>query len=119
MANTSTNLHEHRSNTFWDILATDRQTNRQTDRETNKQTEDNNVINLRLQTFNTYIFYLLKNVMFLFLPQLEGLFKRYPQSGSGTRSRDQIIETIRSNIQWRIDNEQAIEDWLDVVNNKK
>ena len=57
--------------------------------------------------------------MFLFLLQLEDLFKTYPQSGSGTRSRNQIIETVRSNIQWRIDNEQAIENWLDLVNNRK
>ncbi|XP_046858685.1 glutamyl aminopeptidase-like [Xenia sp. Carnegie-2017] len=46
------------------------------------------------------------------LEEVEKLFKKYPESGSATRTRDQILETIRSNIQWRKKNEKQIEEWL-------
>ncbi|XP_028402409.1 glutamyl aminopeptidase-like, partial [Dendronephthya gigantea] len=49
------------------------------------------------------------------LEQLENLFKKYPDSGSATRAREQLFETVRSNIQWRAKYEKPIEDWLETV----
>ena len=51
------------------------------------------------------------------LEELQNLFKKYPESGSGTRAREQLLETVRANIQWRAQYEQPIEEWLDTLDN--
>ena len=47
--------------------------------------------------------------------QLQNLFKKYPDSGSGTRAREQLIETVQANIDWRVKFEKPIEEWLDTL----
>ncbi|XP_028401179.1 glutamyl aminopeptidase-like [Dendronephthya gigantea] len=49
------------------------------------------------------------------LEELENFFGKYPQSGSATLSREQLLEKVRANIQWRAKYEKPIEDWLDAL----
>lgn len=50
---------------------------------------------------------------FLCVFQLQTLFEKYPPSGSIKRLQEQLLETVRSNIQWRANYEKPIEEWLD------
>jgi hypothetical protein len=49
------------------------------------------------------------------ISQLKNHFKKYPESGSGTRAREQLLESVRANIQWRAKYEKPIDEWLDTT----
>ncbi|XP_061175207.1 glutamyl aminopeptidase-like [Saccostrea echinata] len=46
------------------------------------------------------------------LQQVEAFFTKYPDAGAGARGRQNAIESIKANIQWKKNNEKKITDWL-------
>lgn len=48
----------------------------------------------------------------LFVPQVHAFFNKYPDAGAGARGRQNALEAIKANIQWKRNNEKKISDWL-------
>ncbi|XP_054846689.1 glutamyl aminopeptidase [Eublepharis macularius] len=44
--------------------------------------------------------------------QMESFFKKYPNAGAGAASRDQALETVKSNIEWLKAHKEEIAAWL-------
>lgn len=50
--------------------------------------------------------------------QMESFFKKYPEAGAGEQPREQVLETVRNNIEWLKQNRDAIKQWfLDLSRN--
>nr|XP_022316112.1 glutamyl aminopeptidase-like [Crassostrea virginica] len=46
------------------------------------------------------------------LDQVHAFFNKYPDAGAGARGRQNALEAIKANIQWKRNNEKKISDWL-------
>lgn len=46
------------------------------------------------------------------LQQVQDFFNKYPDAGAGARGRQNALEDIKANIQWKKNNEKKITDWL-------
>lgn len=44
--------------------------------------------------------------------QMESFFKRYPEAGAGETPREQVLETVKNNIEWLKQNRDTIRDWF-------
>uniref|UniRef100_A0A8D1QZU2 Aminopeptidase n=1 Tax=Sus scrofa TaxID=9823 RepID=A0A8D1QZU2_PIG len=44
--------------------------------------------------------------------QMESFFKRYPEAGAGEKPREQVLETVKNNIEWLKQNRDTIRDWF-------
>lgn len=44
---------------------------------------------------------------------MEEFFEKYPEAGAGTRSRQQALERVRTNINWVKKNQNVIQQWLE------
>ncbi|XP_032489033.1 glutamyl aminopeptidase isoform X2 [Phocoena sinus] len=44
--------------------------------------------------------------------QMESFFKRYPEAGAGEKRRQQVLETVKNNIEWLKQNRDTIRDWF-------
>ncbi|CAH1400832.1 unnamed protein product [Nezara viridula] len=51
------------------------------------------------------------------LDETKTFFKKYPDAGAGTRSRQRSLECIDLNIEWLSTNYQSMKDWLNNINN--
>ncbi|CAD7684696.1 unnamed protein product [Nyctereutes procyonoides] len=50
--------------------------------------------------------------------QMESFFKRYPDAGAGEKPREQVLETVKNNIEWLRQNRNTIRQWfLDLPKN--
>lgn len=44
--------------------------------------------------------------------QMESFFKRYPEAGAGEKPREQVLETVKNNIEWLKQNRESIREWF-------
>ncbi|XP_007098311.2 glutamyl aminopeptidase [Panthera tigris] len=50
--------------------------------------------------------------------QMESFFKKYPEAGAGEKPRQQVLETVKNNIEWLKQNRNTIRQWfLDLPKN--
>ncbi|XP_029797794.1 glutamyl aminopeptidase [Suricata suricatta] len=50
--------------------------------------------------------------------QIESFFKKYPEAGAGEKPRQQVLETVKNNIEWLKQNRNTIGQWfLDLPKN--
>ncbi|XP_037365446.1 glutamyl aminopeptidase [Talpa occidentalis] len=47
--------------------------------------------------------------------EMESFFKRYPEAGAGETPRQQVLETVKNNIDWLKQNRETIADWFQNV----
>ncbi|XP_003929505.1 glutamyl aminopeptidase [Saimiri boliviensis] len=44
--------------------------------------------------------------------QMESFFAKYPQAGAGEKPREQVLETVKNNIEWLKQHRNTIRDWF-------
>ncbi|XP_047574175.1 glutamyl aminopeptidase [Lutra lutra] len=44
--------------------------------------------------------------------QMESFFKKYPDAGAGEKPREQVLETVKNNIEWLRQNRNTIRQWF-------
>ncbi|XP_066134744.1 glutamyl aminopeptidase [Saccopteryx bilineata] len=44
--------------------------------------------------------------------EMETFFKKYPEAGAGEKPREQVLETVKNNIEWLKQNRQSISEWF-------
>lgn len=44
--------------------------------------------------------------------KLHNFFEKYPIAGAGAASREQALETLKSNIEWLNENKNEIAEWF-------
>ncbi|XP_055129956.1 glutamyl aminopeptidase isoform X4 [Symphalangus syndactylus] len=44
--------------------------------------------------------------------QMESFFAKYPQAGAGEKSREQVLETVKNNIEWLKQHRNTIREWF-------
>ncbi|EPY76126.1 glutamyl aminopeptidase [Camelus ferus] len=44
--------------------------------------------------------------------QIKSFFERYPEAGAGEKPREQVLETVKNNIEWLKQNRDTIRDWF-------
>uniref|UniRef100_G1PC96 Aminopeptidase n=1 Tax=Myotis lucifugus TaxID=59463 RepID=G1PC96_MYOLU len=44
--------------------------------------------------------------------QMESFFKKYPEAGAGEKPREQVLETVKNNIEWLKQNRKSISEWF-------
>lgn len=44
--------------------------------------------------------------------QIESFFKKYPEAGAGEKPREQVLETVKNNIEWLKQNRESIREWF-------
>ncbi|KAM7154960.1 glutamyl aminopeptidase [Molossus nigricans] len=44
--------------------------------------------------------------------QMESFFKKYPEAGAGEKPRQQVLETVKNNIEWLNKNRKSIREWF-------
>lgn len=44
--------------------------------------------------------------------QVESFFGKYPDAGAGEKPREQVLETVKTNIEWLKENRNAIKEWF-------
>lgn len=44
--------------------------------------------------------------------QMESFFAKYPNAGAGAQPREQVLETVKNNIEWLRQNRKSISDWF-------
>ncbi|KAM6220503.1 glutamyl aminopeptidase [Rhynchocyon petersi] len=44
--------------------------------------------------------------------QMESFFNRYPEAGAGEKPRQQVLETVKNNIEWLRENRDTISKWF-------
>lgn len=44
--------------------------------------------------------------------QMQSFFAKYPNAGAGAQPREQVLETVKNNIEWVKENRQSISDWF-------
>ncbi|XP_012621645.3 glutamyl aminopeptidase [Microcebus murinus] len=44
--------------------------------------------------------------------QMESFFAKYPEAGAGETPREQVLETVKNNIEWLKQNRDAIREWF-------
>ncbi|XP_036121855.1 glutamyl aminopeptidase [Molossus molossus] len=44
--------------------------------------------------------------------QMESFFKKYPEAGAGEKPRQQVLETVKNNIEWLNQNRKSIREWF-------
>lgn len=44
--------------------------------------------------------------------EMENFFKKYPEAGAGAKPREQVLETVRNNIEWLKQNRRSISGWF-------
>lgn len=44
--------------------------------------------------------------------EMESFFAKYPNAGAGEQSRQQVLETVKNNIEWLKQNRQTISEWF-------
>ncbi|KAF6129876.1 glutamyl aminopeptidase [Phyllostomus discolor] len=44
--------------------------------------------------------------------EVESFFKKYPEAGAGEKSREQVLETVKNNIEWVKQNRKSIAEWF-------
>lgn len=44
--------------------------------------------------------------------QIENFFKKYPEAGAGEKPREQVLETVKNNIEWLKQNRETIKEWF-------
>lgn len=43
---------------------------------------------------------------------MESFFAKYPNAGAGAQPRQQVLETVKNNIEWLKQNRETIRDWF-------
>lgn len=44
--------------------------------------------------------------------QMQSFFAKYPNAGAGAQPREQVLETVKNNIEWVKENRQSISEWF-------
>lgn len=44
--------------------------------------------------------------------QIQSFFDKYPEAGAGAKPREQVLETVKNNIEWLKQNRNSIREWL-------
>ncbi|KAM8804243.1 glutamyl aminopeptidase [Rhynchonycteris naso] len=44
--------------------------------------------------------------------EMETFFKKYPEAGAGEKPREQVLETVKNNIEWLKQNRKSISEWF-------
>ncbi|XP_036887781.1 glutamyl aminopeptidase [Sturnira hondurensis] len=44
--------------------------------------------------------------------EVESFFKKYPEAGAGEKPREQVLETVKNNIEWVKQNRKSIAEWF-------
>lgn len=44
--------------------------------------------------------------------QIKSFFERYPEAGAGQKPREQVLETVKNNIEWLKQNRDTIRNWF-------
>lgn len=44
--------------------------------------------------------------------EMESFFKKYPEAGAGETPRQQVLETVKNNIEWLKQNRESIREWF-------
>ncbi|CAO2600035.1 Glutamyl aminopeptidase [Lemmus lemmus] len=44
--------------------------------------------------------------------QMQSFFAKYPNAGAGAQPREQVLETVKNNIEWVKENRQSIKEWF-------
>jgi glutamyl aminopeptidase len=43
---------------------------------------------------------------------MQSFFAKYPNAGAGAKPREQVLETVKNNIEWLNVNRQSIREWF-------
>ncbi|XP_047423285.1 glutamyl aminopeptidase [Sciurus carolinensis] len=50
--------------------------------------------------------------------QIQSFFEKYPEAGAGEQPREQVVETVKNNIEWLKQNRETIREWFsDILKN--
>uniref|UniRef100_A0A8D2E287 Aminopeptidase n=1 Tax=Sciurus vulgaris TaxID=55149 RepID=A0A8D2E287_SCIVU len=50
--------------------------------------------------------------------QIQSFFEKYPEAGAGEKPRQQVVETVKNNIEWLKQNRETIREWFsDILKN--
>ncbi|KAF7480957.1 glutamyl aminopeptidase [Marmota monax] len=44
--------------------------------------------------------------------QMQSFFEKYPEAGAGEKPREQVVETVKNNIEWLKQNRETIKEWF-------
>uniref|UniRef100_A0A8C5KCW9 Aminopeptidase n=1 Tax=Jaculus jaculus TaxID=51337 RepID=A0A8C5KCW9_JACJA len=47
--------------------------------------------------------------------QMESFFAKYPEAGAGAKPREQVLETVKNNIEWLKQNRNSIKEWFSAL----